>query len=691
MRIGFMAKHTYQLVSRVEAGEVSDLFSGMQDRNRKVTLKVFSPRASDPEYGKALASAARQVGSLGHPSILHFEDIGVANDRLCAVRALIDGHHLGVGLSRLATKEVVLPPMVGLQIMLEVMDAVGAAHQAGITHGALTPANILLGKDGKVWVTDFMALWAMQQSITMKPLATRGRQVYRASEVQKGHEPEAGSDVYSVGAILYEVLTLHEAASGRVGGNVSTRRDGLMPPSRLDRRINARLDPLVMRALDPLKSRRHKNCSEMAESFRSFLSSQGAMPGRTEIAKFVAEMFPNEVSVSGIGGELPWSGDFNLSPVDTGRSLPGLAVEVRDRPSYSMPSIALDQEPTLSDTNVEDMLGLVAAVNRGDTEEASASARVTEPVPHKKLLEQVVTESGPPPTSAPSPAPAPAPAAKTKAPEMSWEAPPGQLDPAVARKLNEVAANQPVAPAPAAPAPVSDAGATVQTPAVPASPAPPLVEKKPKSGWGRPRKNPAPSTDPNEDPKTKLDWHVHVPPPEPPPPPPKTPLSYWLFAGVVGLCVSGVVYMGVQRRLASQIPREIPRPFADHPGPHGEHEQAPEHEHRSQHEHEREHEHSSGSTHADKETSTKGLPAYCLNLTSDAKKPLVFIDNKVIKESTPLHNYQVSAGPHHVKVLDTTRAGPGAEREMTVSEADLKCPGRTIALVFANDTSAGAH
>ena len=285
-----MPRHTYQLAARVEAGDISDLYRGLEDRSREVTLEVFSPRASDADFGRALAEAARTAANLKHPSILHFEEVGLHASRICAARAHVDGQHLGLALIRLGTRKVVLPGPEALHIMIEVMAALGAAHAAGATHGALTPASILVGRDGRVFVTEFGALWAMQQSLALRPL---------------------------------------------------------VPPSRLDRRINARLDPLVLRALEPLRARRFSTCQEMEEHFRNYLSAQGAPAGRAAIGRFVSDLFPNEVTVGAVGGELPFTGEFELEPVDASRSIPGLAIEVGERVSYRAPAPA-DDGPAVS-------------------------------------------------------------------------------------------------------------------------------------------------------------------------------------------------------------------------------------------------------------------------------------------------------------------------------------------------------
>lgn len=543
--------HTYQLSARMESGEVSELFRGLQDHGREVTLKLFSPRFSDPEYARALGEASKKVGNLGHPSIIHYEDIGVVQGRLGCARAHLDGYHLGTALSRLNTKEVVLPAPVALQIAVEVMIAVGTAHQAGIVHGALTPANVVVTREGRVFVTDFMALWAMRQSPALKALADRGRQAYRAPELGRGFEPDPGADVYSVGAILYELLTLREVAGSRAGG-VSTRRDALTPPSRLTRNVNARLDPLVLRALEPLKSRRQKNCLEMAEAFQAYLAAQGAAPGRMEIAKFVNEVFPNEVQVAGSAAELPLKGEFTLEPVEGGLSLPGLKIDVAERVSYSASSIDAAELPELPGDRASDK-----------TMHDESSVETTEP-PKPKAV-------------------------------SAWDAPPGVLDPAVQRKVlssprmaslvvdetqplpreTESARRRRPVENFTADSSRTDVTTNPQPPAsllaqpsatatIPGPPPPSAAEEKAKPRVARPRKElpEEPERAPN-----KPDWHAKPKPPRPQPKP-QTPVKAWALAVLMALGAAVLTALAVNhkdhargaRELAQPVHRVAPRP-----------------------------------------------------------------------------------------------------------------------------------
>lgn len=290
----------YRLTGRTEAGDLAELYEALLLPTLPVAVKLFLPRTSDPAYARELAETVRLLQPVRHPGILHTVDLGFVRQRLAVVREDVDGFTLGIALQRLNTKEVLLPPTVALSIVIQLLEAVQLAHDAGVVHGAITPGNVLLSREGYPAICDFGALRALLSVPQLKrTFAHRGRNTYRAPEVARGEPPTEASDVYSLGAIAYELLTLREPVVP--GSGVSTRRETLPPPSRLDRRINSRLDPAVMRALDPAPQRRFRSCDEFAQALRNFLSAGGGLPGAEDVARFVSELFPNEVSLAAPG------------------------------------------------------------------------------------------------------------------------------------------------------------------------------------------------------------------------------------------------------------------------------------------------------------------------------------------------------------------------------------------------------
>lgn len=340
---------TYRLTGRIETGDLADLCKATQDSGGDVVVKLFHPKTSDVAYARVLAETSRVLNPLHHAGIVHYVDVGFVKQRLAVVREHVDGFTLGTALQRLNTKEVLLPSPIALYLVIQLLEAVQRAHEAGVVHGAITPGNLLLSREGLPGICDFGALKALMAVPELKrTFATRGRSAYRAPEVSRGEEPTAQSDIYSLGAIAYELLTLREAVVA--GGGLSTRREGLPPPSRLDRRINSRLDPLILRALDPHPTRRFRSAGEFAGALRNFFAAHGGMPGPEDLRRFVRELVPNEVNLSSLG-PAPFTEPFTLSPV-SGAEIADLHAEPLEASVVTrMPfSPALREEEAIAET-----------------------------------------------------------------------------------------------------------------------------------------------------------------------------------------------------------------------------------------------------------------------------------------------------------------------------------------------------
>ncbi|MCC6333811.1 MAG: protein kinase [Myxococcales bacterium] len=349
-------------MGRLEQGELADLFRA-EESQAPVVVKLFHPKTTDAAYAKVVADTARRLKAVSRPGIAHVLDVGLVKGRLAIVREDVGRYPLGLVLQRLHTREVHLPPVLALTITLELLALVGEANAAGVVHGALTPGNVHLADDGRVGVSEFGALAALQASAALKKaFASHGRNSYRAPEGVNG-EPQVALDVYALGAIAYELLTLREAALGK--SNVSTRSDRLPPPSRLVRRLNARVDPVIMRALESSPSRRYRSCADFAEALRDFLSGQGGVAGQAELQKFVRELFPNEVQVTQLG-PVPFDAPFRLEDIAGVGTLDEGPAEATDRAPFSgglvddraptsdgLPVFTLDDLPTQAGEKTE--------------------------------------------------------------------------------------------------------------------------------------------------------------------------------------------------------------------------------------------------------------------------------------------------------------------------------------------------
>lgn len=333
----------YRLTGRLEQSQLADLFRAERDGGESVVIKLFHLKTSDAAYARVIGEVSRQLQPVPHEGLSRVLDVGMVDGQLAIVRQDSGKYTLGLALQRLNTREVYLPPTLALAMCIELLDAVSAAHNAGVVHGALTPGNILLGADGRISVADFGALTALQASAPLKKsFASRGRSSYRAPELNNGGVPTVASDLYALGAITYELLTLREASLGN--SSVSTRSERLPPPSRLVRRLHSRIDPVIMRALENAPARRHKSCADFAEGLREFLVASGGIPPREDLQKFVSELFPNEVQVS-TTGPVPIERAFELTDISGVGVTEADDVEADERQSFSGGKVD-DRTPT---------------------------------------------------------------------------------------------------------------------------------------------------------------------------------------------------------------------------------------------------------------------------------------------------------------------------------------------------------
>lgn len=616
----------YRLVAKLEESAVAELYRGVVDGpgGHEVLVKLHAPRASDPAFGRALAEINAKAMTLNHPGVLGYLEVGMVRGRIAAIRPYVEGYNLGEALRRLSSKEVVITPALAIFIVAEAAQAVAAAHLQNWIHGALTPGNILLGKDGRVRVVDFGVLTAMNASEALKAFVGKGRQAYRAPELKMPGTGSPSADVYSLGAILYELITLREVASIR-GGGLSTKRDGLMPPSRLDRRLNVRLDGPIMRALDTAATRRYRSAAELADALRGLFTTLGYAPGTNELVKFVGELFPNEVSVGGGMGEVAFTDPFTVEPFD-----PAAVFDFPEEPS----GFQLDERDSFT----------------------SADLQAYEP-----------EEAAPAETSS---------ASRSESFE-DWEAPPGVMPDAPRLNRARIAARvEP--PASAYPSAAEDRSTTIEQPALvlpteetgaaSMRAAPPAASGTRPSSRRRRQDTvqdaafDAEDLAPGEHAATEHDWHV--PPEPPPPPPPQKPtvgIGSWLVAAAVFAAFAGVVYLllakqlGLDGALSNLVKSEAPvapilaaTPIEGDPTPEPEPEPAREPKKR---------------TRRERRAAPRAPPGL---LTVEADQPAqIFIDGKDTGLRTPLKRHSLPAGKYTVLlVTDDNRM-----REMVVTIA----------------------
>jgi Tol biopolymer transport system component len=220
----------YEILAAAGAGGMGEVYRAKDTRlDRVVAVKVLSAHlSSDPHFRERFEREARTVSSLQHPNICVLHDVGRHGDVDYLVMEFLEGETLADRLMKGP-----LPAEQCTRYATETADALDRAHKAGIIHRDLKPGNIMLTKSGAK-ILDFglakekpqaMAASAMTAMVTQtKPLTGEGNVVgtfqYMAPETLEGGEADARSDIFSFGAVVYEMLTGKRAFSGKTQASV---------------------------------------------------------------------------------------------------------------------------------------------------------------------------------------------------------------------------------------------------------------------------------------------------------------------------------------------------------------------------------------------------------------------------------------------------------------------------------------
>lgn len=241
--VGTLVDNRYAVTSRIARGGMSTVYLAVDQRlDREVALKVLHPHlAADENFLGRLGREAKAAARLSHPHVVGVLDQGNDGNTAYLVMEYIKGHTLRDVLRDRGA----LPPRLALALIDPVVEGLGAAHAAGFIHRDVKPENVLIADDGRIKIGDFGLARAVTSSTSTGALI--GTVAYISPELVLGKPADARSDVYSVGIMLYEMLTGRPPFEGEVPIQVAYQHvNGMVgPPSDLVPRLAGEVDELV--------------------------------------------------------------------------------------------------------------------------------------------------------------------------------------------------------------------------------------------------------------------------------------------------------------------------------------------------------------------------------------------------------------------------------------------------------------
>ena len=252
--IGKTIANRYEILEKTGVGGMATVYVARDIMlNRKVAVKVLKEEfTTDEEFVRRFNTEAQAAASLSHSNIVSIYDVGNENNIYYIVMELIRGKTL----KQIITEEGALTWKWAVNIAIQIASALEVAHKNGIVHRDIKPHNIIITEDGVAKVTDFGIAKAVSNSTITAFGTTIGSVHYFSPEQAKGGYTDAKSDIYSLGIVLYEMLTAKVPFDADTSVSVALKhmQENPIPPKELNSQIPSAVNSIILKAMqkDPL-------------------------------------------------------------------------------------------------------------------------------------------------------------------------------------------------------------------------------------------------------------------------------------------------------------------------------------------------------------------------------------------------------------------------------------------------------
>lgn len=257
----------YRIVEKIGSGGMGDVYLAQDSKlERNVALKFLSERlSSDPEFVSRFEHEAKAAAALDHPNIVTVFELGEFEGRMFIAMQHVPGKTLQQTID-----DGELSVDRALEIGEQIAAGLSRAHGAGIVHRDIKPANILLSEDGAAKILDFGIAKSSRATIETKVGSTVGTAHYQAPEQCRGDEADLRSDLFSLGVVMFEMITRHRPFEGEHDEAIrySIAYDDPHPLTRYSSSVPDEAQRIVSKALEKEPQDRYQSSADMCADIR---------------------------------------------------------------------------------------------------------------------------------------------------------------------------------------------------------------------------------------------------------------------------------------------------------------------------------------------------------------------------------------------------------------------------------------
>ena len=282
--IGTLLEDRYQILEKIGEGGMAVVYKAMCNRlNRLVAVKIMRDEfAADEDFRRRFSSESQAVAMLSHPNIVTVYDVSHSEDIEYIVMELLDG----ITMKQYLERKGAIGWRETLHFAKQIAKALSHAHSKGIIHRDIKPQNIMLLRDGTIKVADF-GIAALENEATEMSGQAIGSIHYIAPEQARGEVPNVRCDIYSLGVVMYEMLTGRLPYNGDSLTEIALKHIEAkpVPPHEIVDDFPVDFENIIFKAMNPNAEERYQTADELIDALELFTESQAETSGTSETSE----------------------------------------------------------------------------------------------------------------------------------------------------------------------------------------------------------------------------------------------------------------------------------------------------------------------------------------------------------------------------------------------------------------------